>query len=99
MVSGVCVPSVLSRTIAMCSRSRTILNPSKVRALTTFVFGASTGNLGTKLLLEFRQQTLPAPENQPRTFHFQKSQDGNESLIARRRAPLRSCHLRPQRRL
>lgn len=45
MVSGVRVPSALSRTIAMCSRSRTIRNPSFANALMTLARGASTGNL------------------------------------------------------
>lgn len=49
MVRGVRVPSEFSRTIAICSRSRTMRNPTDSRARTTFRFGASTGNLGMGL--------------------------------------------------
>lgn len=45
MVNGVTEPSGFSRTIEMCSFSRTIRNPRDFSALQTFFLGASTGNL------------------------------------------------------
>jgi hypothetical protein len=47
IVRGVRVPSAFSRSIAMCSRSRTNRNPRRSNAATTRRFGASTGNGGT----------------------------------------------------
>lgn len=48
IVSGVRVPSGLSRTMEMCSRSRTMRNPRDSSARKTLRFGASIGNLGTR---------------------------------------------------
>lgn len=47
IVSGVRVPSPLSRTIAMCSRSRTIVKPKASSAFTTLRLGASFGKTST----------------------------------------------------
>lgn len=60
IVSGLCVPSGLSRAIEMCSLSRTKRKPSDSNAPTTRRRGASTGNCVTTI-----RRLLP-----PRSFQY-----------------------------
>src|ERR1051326_891238 len=55
IVSGVCVPSGLCLTNAMCSRSLTIRKPRDPSAFITRFLGASTGNFTTKLRPRLQQ--------------------------------------------
>src|SRR5260370_19790774 len=97
-VTGVFVPSAFSRIMAICSRSRTIENPSVSKAFMTFILGASTGKWVTRKLLLLQLQKLPKQENQYRRYRDQKSQDEIGWRISRQQAPPHSYHLlRPQR--
>jgi hypothetical protein len=57
IVRGILVPSEFIRSIEMCSLSRIILNPKISRDFITLCFDASTGNLGSMLILRPLQQT------------------------------------------
>ena len=78
IVSEVRAPSVFSRTIAICSRSRTRQNPRSSNALTTLLLGVSTGNLGIRWLLPLRPQKLQAQATRSQEPPCQKSRYGSE---------------------
>src|SRR5260370_12536457 len=82
IVNGVRVPSGFSRTMAMCSRSRTLRKPSNSRARTTLCLGASTGNLGMRLSDEGVQDRRIAFES-IRAERFQMEADGGLAIRQR----------------